>query len=698
MLDDCPDAACSYGLDVFTDDAIPLEALPWTARSSSMPGLPGPGPLWLEQLFAVLSELQTGQFNDPKRTLEVRESARKIDLAGYANQLAPSHLIVRTADLGIQRTEYASAWLSSRDSLFLARVFHRHIRYVGELLAHLSDGPLSVQQISQRANEDFRVGWEGLDPVRRRLRWLSLLGFVDEAGALSYRLTEAGRDALPILEPESPEHLWAPSPSDGTDMLPAAPLIAELLDELRNDTAVQEARKHVLAYIPAAYGQTPIESLRALTSAAVPEITQTKFDETCTDLFGVKASSASSALTTMRTLGLYEPSGRGRFTATAVAREWLETGNDVDLLRIIHAHLRFVGEVLLHIDELKRVPQLHRYAVAEYGLEATNPSSTAKVVQLLRTVGLITETGYAQYESTALGKALLAELPLATTKSEEEKQTLLLEIETVSTADAADLDSLVEELAAAAVDSQSPTRFEKAIARAFTFLGLEAHHVGGPGNTDVVVELGVGSVSSGRGIVDAKSSASGSIGEKMINFQALKEHKLKHAATLAAVVGPAFQDGRLREWAVNEDVALVSIEQLTTALRRQLVTPLSPDELVNVFDARQGWSNLEEIWSGYDRRNQLLSLVVGCFLRETQEDDPVLGSSLDLLSIYRALRDQLRPKPDTAEIQSVLDFLSSPFVNVIALKKSGYELRESPITSGRRLRAFGFAIANDEQS
>jgi hypothetical protein len=80
-----------------------------------------------------------------------------------------------------------------------------------------------------------------------------------------------------------------------------------------------------------------------LASAAVPEITAVEFKNTCKEYFGVKASPAGSALTTMRTLGLYEPAGRNRFTASNAAREWLETGNDVDLIRIVHAHLRTCG-------------------------------------------------------------------------------------------------------------------------------------------------------------------------------------------------------------------------------------------------------------------------------------------------------------------------------------------------------------------
>jgi hypothetical protein len=430
-----------------------------------------------------------------------------------------------------------------------------------------------------------------------------------------------------------------------------------------------------------------------LTSAAVPEITVAEFENVCNEYFGVKASSASSALTTMRTLGLYDPAGRNIFSASNAAREWLESGNDVDLIRIVHAHLRFVGEILIHIDQLARATELHRLAVAEYGLEAAGPSSTAKVVQLLRTIGLISETGYAQYETTQLGQQLASELPMAKMKSDLERAELLLEVNAVATADEADLETLIAEIAQAGIDSQTPTRFEKALAEAFDFLGLETSHVGGPGNTDVIVDLGVASVNSGRAIVDAKSSASGSINEKMINFQALKEHKSKHEASHVAVIGPGFPDGRLREWAVNEGVALITTEQLITALRRQLLTPLAPEELISFFDPADGWTLLEQMWMRYARRNQLLSLILGCFVREAQEDDPLLGSSLDVVSIYRAIRDQVSPRPDTAELQAALDFLSSPYVSVIATTKGGYELRESPKTSARRLRALGLAVS-----
>lgn len=301
--------------------------------------MPGPGHLWLEQLAEVLGALPVGQYNDPKRQFEVRESSRTLELAEYANQLAPSRLLVRTPDLGIQRTPYATHWLIAQDSEFLARVFHRHIRYIGELLAHLVDQPLTAQQIAESANLDFRLGWKGLDPVRRRLRWLILLGLVIEHSAAEFALSEAGLGLLDSLDVQKPLSSTSSREGSSSDLPPASAVVSELLDTLATDPLTQDARKHVLAYIPTLSGQTPVESLRMLTSPAVPEITLAEFENTCKEYFGVKASSAGSALATMRTLGLYEPAGRNRFTASSAAREWLEMGNDVDLIRIVHAHL-----------------------------------------------------------------------------------------------------------------------------------------------------------------------------------------------------------------------------------------------------------------------------------------------------------------------------------------------------------------------
>ncbi|MGY3567794.1 restriction endonuclease [Sinomonas sp. RB5] len=673
-----------------------MQPLPWALRAGAMPSMPGSGVDWVRTLRAVLQDLEAGSYNDPQALVVSGTGGKPQTLAWYANQLAPAGLLERTSDVGVQPTVYAQAWLHSPDpEATLAMTFHRHIRYIGELLQALATDARTIRQLQTSANEDFRLGWQGLDPVRRRVKWLSNLGFVQEVHDRNYSLTPAGQALLEKVAVQDPKALWTADEDEVfVAELPAAgPIIQGLLDALAGDDTLHQSRRQGVGYLPSRGADTLLDTLRALTSLAVPEVTVDGFEAHCREHFGIKASSARSALSTLRAAGLYKPCGRNRFTATAAARAWLESNADVDLVRILHANFRFVGELLAKVDELKRAPDLHRFAMTEYGLEGANPQQTARTMQILRSAGLLQETGYAQYMATATAKALLRELPLSPSKSDQEHNLLLQNLEVSSEdGEVEQVAAVVDELRAASVDSMAPRRLEHAVKDAFSQLGLYAQQIGGSGDTDVLVELGRGAFSRGKAIVDAKSSASGAVGEKAINFQALREHRTKNGADYAAVVGPSFPDGRLQQWAREERVALLPVDRLVALLERQAVTPLSPEELVSLFDGSEGWAVLEQTWAERDRRNHLIRLVVQALAREAEEDDPLLGSALDLVGIYRDLRDQIHPRPDAKELQAVLDFLVSPFVAIARQDKNGYSLRELPITGSLRLKSLGAVL------
>lgn len=664
---------------------LSLEPLNWTVRNGSMPIMPGTSTAYAEQLRIVLSGLERAAYNDPQ--MPIHDSAGKVRaLAWYANQLSPAGMLTRQPDLGIQLTPFALAWIESDAPEMLAQIFHRHIRYIGELMSHLIEGPKTISELTELANTNFRLGWKSNDPVRRRVSWLSNLGLVFDAGGLRHGLSAVGKDLLGTLSLADPALLWAASStSEQVEISTPGPEVGRLLDLLSAADAEHERRGHVVSYIPGGHGKSPVDSLRLLASAAIPEITLASFDTICREQFGIQSSSAKSALTTMRGLGLYDIAGRNKFTASAAAQEWLDTGDDIALVRIVHCHVRFVGELLKHVDSLKRAPSLHELAVSEYGVEAASKSTTSRIMQLLHGTGMIQEVAYAQYEATSLGKSLLDELPLATPKAERERAAIL---SSLSPSDVtSDLDLLVTEMREASVDSVNPTRLEKSIRAVFERLGVNAQHLGGAGRTDVLIDLGIGALTSGRAIVDGKSSASGIVTEKAISFPALREHRKKHDAKYAAVIAPSFQEGRLHEWAHDEDVALISVDQLVTVLQRQLVTPLSPAELALLFKTSSGWAEIQELWNKYDRHNELARLVVGSLVREAKEDDPLLGSSLDTRSIYRELRDHIHPRPSEDELREVLTFLSSPFVRLVELGKTGYSLLESPATASDRMRS-----------
>jgi hypothetical protein len=661
--------------------------LDWSIRSGAMPSLPGSNTEWVNQLASLLELVKDDEFNDPQQTVTA-PNGKTVQLQWYCNQLSPAGLLTKTPGQGIQLTPYASVWLEGRSEDFLARTFHRHLRYVGELLGHLSDSPQSTRELFDLANEEYRLGWKTHDPVHRRVKWLTGLGFIGQSDDLKHALTEPGRQLLESLSIEDPKRLW-PNLHDPVqvELPPAGPEVGKLLEHLATAESAHDSRRHVVSYIPSNATGSPIDTLRLLCSVASPEVSLERLEEICLNQFGLKASSARSALTTMRTLGLYEPAGRSNFRATPPALEWINGDDDVALVRIIHCHVRFVGELLQHVDDLKRAPKLHELGISEYGVEAASYKSTGKLMAVLKDAGVLHEVGYAQYEATTLGTQLAQELPLAQSKTERNRTAILSDLESSSPTEMDELDALAADLRQASIDSSNPTRFEKLIQKAFERLGASSAHLGGAGNTDVLVELGHGVITYGRAIIDGKTSASGVVGENLISFPALREHRAKHEAQFAAIVGPSFHPGRLQQWAIDENVALISVDDLVIVLQRQMVTPLSPPELTAIFTTPGGCEELQDRWAAYDRHNELTRLIVRSLEREAEEEDPLLGAALDVRSIYRDLRDRIHPRPSEEELKEILSFLSSPLVRLVKLDKNGYSLLEAPATAALRLRS-----------
>jgi hypothetical protein len=87
--------------------------------------------------------------------------------------------------------------------------------------------------------------------------------------------------------------------------------------------------------------------------------------------------------------------------------------------------------------------------------------------------------------------------------------------------------------------SEAPAEFEQAIADAFTFLGMEAHVIGGPGDTDVLLTANIGNESY-KVSVDGKTSKSGKISGNQIDWFSLRDHRKKNQAQFVLVVGPDF--------------------------------------------------------------------------------------------------------------------------------------------------------------
>ncbi|MFC8894769.1 restriction endonuclease [Streptomyces cinereoruber] len=316
----------------------------------------------------------------------------------------------------------------------------------------------------------------------------------------------------------------------------------------------------------------------------------------CVKEFGVLESSAEQTLGTLRSLGLLTQVGTDTFAATEYATSCLESDEPVDLVRLLHLHVALLGETL---DALENSAPSSALALV---LAERYPDIPLTHQDVTRRVALFLETGLAErigltVRRTELGAALVRTLPLLRPTNSGPAAPVDVGatpgVPGTPAPAAADGDpthnvgSLAAEVVRAAGDSSDYRRFERAVVAAFRALGVDVETRGGPKKTDAVIELWRSPTKRYRIAVEAKTDGAGLVTDQDIKFRRLGEHRARHMAQGAVLVGPGF-DSRLVQETASEKVALLTARGLAA-----LVTCGEADAL-------------ERIWWAVERRQETL--------------------------------------------------------------------------------------------
>ena len=658
----------------------------WRRRKSAMPTIPGGQESHLRVLRNVLEAIAETPDRDalvPWPSPEVQ-----ISVATVANQLAPAGLLKRLSDRKIELTDEARQWLANPDNAFLIRVFHANIRFVGEFLSELRTGGLTREQLREIASQKYRLGWSTIDQVIRRCAWLQVTGMVELRYDHKVVLTDDGRALLENLNVADPVILALGSSEVDVDpaSLPVPDSrIQQMLDNLTDESL--RLRSTPGLYIPKGRTSSLYDSptsLKIQLDSISPRISKDDYIRLCSREFGSKESSAISALDTLRHAGLVRQTGFNTFDTTDVAQAWLESGEDLDLIRIFHAHVRCVGELITLFNDTASIAQLIEEVDKRYGVRLNN-SAVRQRLQLLRECELVDYASATTYRATSRGRAFASTLRLETPIPAEDR----IIVQTQVPPESRETSALVEELRSAARDSRQPTQFEKAVVTAFRRLGLSAEHLGGPGDTDVLVTIDKNPTSQVRVIVDAKTTSHASVLEHAIDFTTLEEHRRQHDASHVALVAIGFEAGRIINRARDNNVALISVDKLAAVLTRHDTAPLTPLELLALFDVRQ----TKDPWAEADRRNSLIEAVARAIAEEAEYVDES-GESFSAKDIHKSVRREIDPPPSMDEIRNILDLLASPLIGgVIRDGKDSYQPGVTAEGIAARLRALSNAVA-----
>ena len=633
------------------------------------------------------------------KTLDGKEASAVCETL-CKSQLSSAKFVERTPSGEWAPTKAMAIWLQNDDSSFLARHIHANVKFFGEMLASIGKDTSQVD-LRDIACATYGMNWTTPDQVHRRSAWLRALGLI-EVWTQKVVRTTAGDELLTKIKLCTPEEA-----AGGVRTENGAPLVIdeEILHFVSGfselDQKILAERRPIIGYIPRGVKSTnhdqeksssaPTAALRRIVKICGTGVTIDEFKDLCAQELGINKSSFNSMLHTIRHFGLVEQSQYNYYSLTPNAAWLVEPGHEKALIAHLHSRYAFFGEILRNLDVPASPSQLLRIGKEDYGYRQGNNGEIRVRLGFLQDAGLVDRIDWQRFRVTEAGKSFAPLLSLQQEHSEASTEGENDEVAGVEDSGSI-LSDITRDLKRCSQDGNESKALEAAICRAFQYLGFQAEHLGGSGQTDVIASAELAPNDRYRVIVDAKSSSNGSVPESAVNFDVLRDHKRKHKADYVMVVAPDFAD-RLKNWAVENDVSLLQADELAKILEHHSVTPISLTDLRETFSRVDAQKDLLfEHYQALDRRLFLMGKVLELAFQEGLEDDPIAEGYISVENVIYALRKEVNPRPSSDEIRETLEFLSGPFVAALAETKEKYKLADSPHNVSLRLRGLGVAL------
>ncbi|TQS46188.1 hypothetical protein [Cryptosporangium phraense] len=682
---------------------------PWSERSNTVGILPGGTTFQVDCLVQILGQLPAARESNLLITTAMGEAIETSADELCRRQLSPMGIVVRIGEAW-HPTAFSRQWfINTSNGSALAVHLHNQCKFIGELLNEVGDNTTQADLL-RAARSKYVLSWEKQDPIRRRLAWLRSLGMVEIWGR-KIVLTESGSTLLAKLTLATSEEAAGQSMSDpkaNSAVQKASTVVLERLLAITPSSLIN--RKEPIGYIPrganrSASGSvatrlTALEGLRKAVGLIDVGATVDEFRDSADRELGVGAGSFNSMLHSLRHLDFIELIAYNKYGPTELAYACLAVGREADLIRFLHSKFAFIGELLEASRDLVSTSQLLAIARSRYQFSGENSEIRTRVA-LLADCGFLERFDKSRSRLTALGEELLSELPL-------QESSL---VPTSSNGAAADdpeseerdpsmvaTEDILNRLQTFGTIGSRDKEFEIAVRDAFEMLGLRAKHISGQSDTDVLVTADLPADSRYSAIIEVKSTSQGSVPEGQINFEAIKRHRKRNAASYAAVVGVKFPKS-VMESAASNGMAVITIEDLSSLLQEHSRTPLTLHQLRNAFDpSLTNLSGLQESADSLKNDLALTAAIISVLQSEATEDDPEARGSASPANLRFALRSTDLPfRPTSEQIVAKLNLLTHPTISAAREVRGEnreilYAIADDPRNIARRLRALADQI------
>lgn len=642
---------------------------------SAIPGLLGGKGVWLPLVLDLVRLVGEGKATELDSIAEISFDLSNVELrqGGTAPKREPATWreyysflrglrLVESSAGGLRLDDAGLKLQASPDAETLAEIMADRVRLFAETLLAVVEKPLTLEEADDLIQSSYKQSWRSRGNTRVRMDWQEVLGLIESVGNRRWQATSSGRLLLQERLLVTPDAFGVEHESI-VDIAEPPAIISESLDELRTNVRTHESRSTYNIWVPSPPSDpNKVENLRTIVNSAFERIEREELFSLICKRFNLKRSSVNSMLPFMRASGLLTEVGRGVFESTPEARAWVESGDDLNFIRIIHSNMRFVGEMIRAVEG--DVTRNVMYAQAKsYGM---NTDKCRWLASFLLDTDLIEESRYGSLRATARGVALLAQLPLAdppplpgglANDAAAVAQHAIVEPE----------QGLGERLDKISREPHfgglAPGRgLEVALRDVFLSLGFEARTIGGSKDTDVVVRWSTPEGAKLTAIVEAKARSSGSANHTDVSDVAIETHKSRHQASFVAIVAPSFSGETIKEMAKKKSWSLLEAGQLGSLAEASRSLGLRPCDVGVLFQVPSGLSDLEDVIASHRRSLEIFSFVIAKLSEEAAES----GEAISARDISRdGRRSELSPSVD--EVVSAIESLSRLQVDVLRL-------------------------------
>lgn len=390
-----------------------------------------------------------------------------------------------------------------------------------------------------------------------------------------------------------------------------------------------------------------------------------------------------------------------RVQLTPDGQRWLSERDPALLLALVHARVRYVGEMLAALDTPRSLDALLIHANNAYDMRWATGGQITRRRQLLGGVGAIELDDEGRIARTTFGQSVLERLDIAASRqastpretrpppqsepSEAHPATAGPHDQDPGHDPRTSVDRIVAALQDTAHASKDPDAFERAVRDAFDFLGFDAVWYGGAGRTDVLLTAPLGAQQY-RVVIDAKTTAHEAVGDQQIDWVTIDEHQDRYDADHAAVVAPAFRGPRVVARAQSgRSVALIDLSTLTEVVRQHAAAPLGLDAYRALFDPDAGVDDVIEEGETLRRRLILTTEILRQVTALEGGEGAVTES--DLYWNLEQFAEQFDgQRAEREEIAAICDTLARPPLSLLRLVDGGYSSLGAQSTQTRRLR------------